>query len=31
SAHLVFKRSDLVNNMNDIVAKHYPEMLATRV
>ncbi|WP_205395345.1 DUF4942 domain-containing protein, partial [Salmonella enterica] len=24
SGHITFKRLDLVENMNDIVAKHYP-------
>ncbi|MBC3211976.1 DUF4942 domain-containing protein [Serratia fonticola] len=28
TAHVVFKRLDLVEKMNDIVAKHYPGMLA---
>ncbi|MTD41162.1 DUF4942 domain-containing protein [Erwinia sp. CPCC 100877] len=28
TAHLTFKRLDLVERMNDIIAKHYPEMLA---
>ncbi|HEN3555677.1 DUF4942 domain-containing protein [Yersinia enterocolitica] len=28
TAHLMFKRLDLVEKMNDIVAKHYPGMLA---
>ncbi|GKX55248.1 restriction methylase [Leminorella grimontii] len=28
SGHLTFKRLDLVDKMNDIVAKYYPEMLA---
>ncbi|CCV39599.1 z1226 protein [Yersinia enterocolitica] len=28
TAHLIFKRLDLVEKMNDIVAKHYPGMLA---
>ncbi len=30
SAHIVFKRPDLVEKMNDIIAKHYPGMLAQR-
>ncbi|MCS3608489.1 DUF4942 domain-containing protein [Erwinia rhapontici] len=28
TAHVIFKRLDLVEKMNDIVAKHYPGMLA---
>lgn len=28
SAHITFKRPDLVERMNDIIAKHYPGMLA---
>jgi hypothetical protein len=28
TAHLTFKRLDLVERMNDIIAKHYPGMLA---
>ncbi len=27
-AHITFKRHDLVHKLNDIVAKHYPNMLA---
>lgn len=30
TAHLIFKRLDLVEKMNDIIAKHYPCMLAQR-
>lgn len=30
TAHITFKRSDLTEKMNDIVAKHYPGMLAAR-
>lgn len=30
TAHLIFKRLDLVEKMNDIIAKHYPGMLAAR-
>ncbi|WP_413530349.1 DUF4942 domain-containing protein [Rahnella inusitata] len=30
TAHITFKRCDLTEKMNDIVAKHYPEMLAAR-
>ncbi len=29
TGHIVFKRQELVDEMNDIVAKHYPGMLAT--
>lgn len=28
SAHITFKRPDLIEKMNDIIAKHYPGMLA---
>ncbi|WP_367300016.1 DUF4942 domain-containing protein [Hafnia alvei] len=28
SAHITFKRPELVDKLNDIIAKHYPEMLA---
>jgi hypothetical protein len=28
TAHLTFKRLDLVEKMNDIIAKHYPEMIS---
>ncbi|MBX9335379.1 DUF4942 domain-containing protein [Serratia sp. IR-2025] len=28
TAHITFKRQDLVHKLNDIVAKHYPNMLA---
>jgi hypothetical protein len=28
TAHITFKRHDLVHKLNDIVAKHYPNMLA---
>lgn len=31
SAHIMFKRLDLVDKINDIVAKHYPAMLPSRV
>ncbi|MCC8463084.1 DUF4942 domain-containing protein [Photorhabdus bodei] len=27
SGHITFKRLDLVERMNDIIAKHYPGML----
>ena len=30
TAHLIFKRLDLVEKMNDIIAKHYPGMLAEK-
>ncbi|CAI2456325.1 Uncharacterised protein [Serratia proteamaculans] len=30
TAHLIFKRLDLVEKMNDIIAKHYPGVLAAR-
>lgn len=30
TAHLTFKRLDLIERMNDIIAKHYPGMLAAR-
>lgn len=30
TAHLTFKRLDLVERMNDIIAKHYPGMLSHR-
>ncbi|EAA4609021.1 DUF4942 domain-containing protein [Salmonella enterica] len=30
SGHITFKRLDLVEKMNDIVAKHYPGMLAAK-
>ena len=28
TAHLTFKRSELVEKMNDIIAKHYPNQLS---
>ncbi|EGO7643388.1 DUF4942 domain-containing protein, partial [Escherichia coli] len=28
TGHITFKRCDLTEKMNDIVATHYPEMLA---
>ncbi|EBO9655248.1 DUF4942 domain-containing protein [Salmonella enterica subsp. enterica serovar Berlin] len=28
TGHIIFKRPDLVDKMNDIVARHYPEMLS---
>lgn len=31
TAHITFNRSELVDRMNDIVARHYPEMLPARV
>ncbi|AUG98360.1 DUF4942 domain-containing protein [Prodigiosinella confusarubida] len=30
TGHLTFKRPDLIDQMNDIIAKHYPGMLAAR-
>lgn len=30
TAHLAFKRLDLVEKMNDIIAKHYPGLLSHR-
>ncbi|MBX9498684.1 DUF4942 domain-containing protein [Yersinia enterocolitica] len=30
SAHITFKRPNLIERMNDIIAKHYPGMLAAR-
>lgn len=30
SAHITMKRSDLVEQLNDIIARHYPGMLAAR-
>ncbi|OJB80731.1 restriction endonuclease subunit M [Yersinia ruckeri] len=30
TGHITFKKADLVDKMNDIVAKHYPGMLAQR-
>lgn len=30
TGHLTFKRPDLIERMNDIIAKHYPGMLAAR-
>lgn len=30
TAHLIFKRLELIEKMNDIIAKHYPGMLAAR-
>ncbi|MDK9587279.1 DUF4942 domain-containing protein [Lelliottia wanjuensis] len=30
SAHVTFKRPDLMEKMNDIIAKHYPGMLAAK-
>lgn len=30
TAHLIFKRLDLVEKMNDIITKHYPGMLPTK-
>lgn len=30
TGHLTFKRPELIDKMNDIIAKHYPGMLASR-
>ena len=30
TAHLTFKRPNLVDKLNDIIVKHYPGMLAER-
>lgn len=30
TAHLIFKRPELIERMNGIIAKHYPGMLAQR-
>lgn len=30
STHIIFKHSVLIERMNDIIAKHYPGMLAAR-
>ncbi len=30
TAHLAFKRLELIERMNDIIAKHFPGMLASR-
>lgn len=30
TAHITFKRPELVERMNDIIAKHYPGMLVRR-
>jgi len=30
SGHITFKRMDLVEKLNDIIAKHYPGMLAAK-
>ncbi|EKQ1454262.1 DUF4942 domain-containing protein, partial [Salmonella enterica] len=31
TVHIVFKRSDLVEKLNDIIARHYPGVLPPRV
>ncbi len=31
TVHIVFKRSDLVEKLNDIIARHYPGALPPRV
>ncbi|EEC7436039.1 DUF4942 domain-containing protein, partial [Escherichia coli] len=28
SAHITFRKPELVDRLNDIIAKHYPDMLA---
>lgn len=30
TAHITFKRPELVDKLNDIIAKHYPGMLSSR-
>lgn len=30
SAHIVFRKPELIDKMNEIIVKHYPRMLATR-
>lgn len=30
SAHIVFRKPELIDCMNEIIAKNYPEMQATR-
>ncbi|SMB30912.1 hypothetical protein SPRA44_240170 [Serratia proteamaculans] len=30
TAHITFKRSELVDKLNDIIARHYPGALATK-
>lgn len=29
TAHITFKRPELVDKLNDIIARHYPRMLAS--
>ncbi|EBM9947747.1 DUF4942 domain-containing protein, partial [Salmonella enterica subsp. enterica serovar Give] len=29
TAHITFKRPELVNKLNDIIARHYPQALPT--
>jgi hypothetical protein len=31
SAHLTFRKPELIDKMNDIVAKHYPQMLSAKI
>ncbi|EEU3419567.1 DUF4942 domain-containing protein, partial [Escherichia coli] len=31
TVHIVFKRPDLVEKLNDIIARHYPGVLPPRV
>ncbi|EGD1495132.1 DUF4942 domain-containing protein, partial [Salmonella enterica] len=30
TVHITFKRPELVDRLNDIIARHYPEMLSKR-
>ncbi|TBL69353.1 DUF4942 domain-containing protein, partial [Hafnia alvei] len=30
TGHIIFKRPELIDKMNDIVAKHFPTMLPSR-
>ncbi|EJA8585677.1 DUF4942 domain-containing protein, partial [Salmonella enterica] len=30
TAHIIFKRPELVDKLNDIIVRHYPGMLAAR-
>lgn len=30
TAHITFKQSELVDKLNNIIARHYPEMLASK-
>ncbi|OQV64576.1 hypothetical protein AK51_28750 [Serratia nematodiphila DZ0503SBS1] len=31
SAHIIFKRPELVDKLNDIIAKHFPSALPSRI